>query len=90
MKTDKICVISDTHGDRKAIKRIIEDNPDIKTLIHLGDNDIDVEFLSKIEDLRVISVRGNCDYSSAKKSEEMIILSGKRIFITHGHEYNVM
>jgi len=89
MSSVKICIISDTHGDRKAIKKIISDNPEVKVVIHLGDNENDIEFLSKLGRVNVISVRGNCDYNSSKDSEKLIEFSGKKIFLTHGHEYNV-
>ena len=89
MSSNKICVISDTHGNRKAIKKIILDNLNIKTIIHLGDNENDVDFLYKFDDLNVFSIKGNCDYNSSKKSEDIIDFLGKKIFITHGHEYNV-
>jgi len=37
----------------------------------------------------VIAVRGNCDFCSTSPNVETITLEGKKLFITHGHTYNV-
>ena len=37
----------------------------------------------------VYAVRGNCDFSGKYPEERLIEINGKRIFICHGHRYNV-
>lgn len=63
----KFCIISDIHGNIRALDYIIKyaDNEDIKNILNLGDifggeNDKEV-FLKIINDERFISVRGNHD-----------------------------
>lgn len=85
----RIAVVSDTHRGNKYInlaKNYIK-NADI--LIHLGDNTDDVEELTRGFEGEVYSVRGNCDYGSNMPSEQIVEVEGKRIFITHGHNYGV-
>lgn len=85
----KIIVVSDTHGDNKdVIEKIMElGKPDV--LIHLGDYVEDGIKISKAFGVETIIVRGNGDYGSAYKDDELIELEGKKLFITHGHKYNV-
>lgn len=85
----KIAVISDTHKIKKYIelsKKYI-DGADV--LIHLGDNSEDIEELTMDFKGEVYGVRGNCDYINKYPNEQLLILGGKRIFITHGHIYGV-
>lgn len=85
----KIAVISDTHRVNKYIDIAKKYIKKCNILIHLGDNIEDVERLT--EDFRgiVYSVKGNCDFSSKYPSEQVIEIEGKKIFITHGHNYGV-
>ena len=85
----KIAVISDTHRIKKYIeisKKYIED---ADVLIHLGDDSEDIKELTKDFRGEVYGVRGNCDYISTYPKERLLILGGKRIFITHGDVYGV-
>lgn len=84
-----IGVVSDTHRDKIAIKRAAEELCNTDVLIHLGDNDSDVEELSKLYKNRIISVKGNCDFISRTPLELVEEFEGIRILITHGHKYNV-
>lgn len=85
----KVVVISDTHGDNKGIIEAIlsMDKPDM--LIHLGDHADDGEKISKILGIPIVIVRGNCDYGANHDDSELIEVNGKKLFLTHGHKYNV-
>lgn len=86
----KIIVISDTHGNNKDIfKKISEiEKPDF--IFHLGDYVEDGIKISKAFGIETIIVRGNGDMGLTKYNEdELIEIKGKKIFLTHGHKYNV-
>ena len=84
----KILVLSDSHGNFNAIYDIaIKENPDL--IIHLGDGAKEAEDLGYVVDKRVISVRGNCDWSSRLEAELIYEAAGKKLFICHGHTFSV-
>ncbi|MDR7869237.1 MAG: metallophosphoesterase [Tissierellaceae bacterium] len=86
----KIVVISDTHSDNKdIIDAILAMDKKIDMLIHLGDHADDGEKISKILGIPSIIVKGNCDYDSKYNDSELVELENKKIFLTHGHNYNV-
>lgn len=84
-------VISDTHGDIFTVRKILEQYPQIDGLIHLGDYYKDAEILKKtqLSGLDFIMVPGNCDIVFNVPSEKILEVEGKRILLTHGHNYDV-
>ena len=60
----KLLVLSDSHGARDAIKRILnKEQNNVDAVIFLGDGLRDLEqALAFFPHLRVYSVAGNCDY----------------------------
>ncbi len=83
-------VISDTHGDLHATKNIITKYPQIDGLIHLGDYYKDASIIkAQNPGLDVIMIRGNCDFAYDIPTELVLEIEGNRIFLTHGHLYNV-
>ena len=87
----RILVISDTHGNMSTVHRVIKDIRDkIDAVIHCGDIVEDaMEMKIRYADLNVYNVRGNCDYGSSAASEDIFVLGGKKIFVTHGDLYGV-
>ncbi|WP_319203890.1 YfcE family phosphodiesterase [uncultured Ilyobacter sp.] len=86
----KILVVSDSHQHlEKLIDMFEKENPDI--VISAGDNSGDAIDLSYIkEEADYYIVRGNCDYFDFKTDDtEEFNIKGKKIFLTHGHLYNV-
>jgi hypothetical protein len=85
-----IAVVSDTHRRTTRIKQAIaiigKANPD--KVIHLGDNMDDADLMEAMLGMEVITVPGNCDYSS-EKDFKVIEAGHLRIFATHGHAYGV-
>lgn len=85
----KIAVVSDTHRLSNHInlaKKLIK-NADV--LIHLGDVTDDLDDLADGFNGEVYAVRGNCDFSRKYPKEQLLVLGGKKIFITHGDTYGV-
>ncbi len=82
----KLLVMSDTHGDAEVIKRVRERHMDVDAVIHCGDSELpfDHEYLEGAK-----RVRGNCDRDTRYPEEELFDVSGKKIFVAHGHLFNV-
>ncbi len=84
-------VISDTHGYKNYLNRIIEKESDIKNIIFLGDglNDI-LTFKAENPEYNIVSaVAGNCDVNKAVPIKDIITVKGYRILICHGDGYYV-
>ncbi len=86
----KILVISDTHNmiscAEELIKKLIPDY-----IIHLGDMCDDCHRLeSSFPRKPIICVKGNNDYfDKSYPLERVFELGGKKIFMCHGHKFNV-
>ena len=87
----KLLVLSDSHGGRDAIERILKaESKNIDALIFLGDGLRDLELaLTKHPRLRAYSVAGNCDYGALEPTDGLAAFDGVVIFYTHGHMYGV-
>lgn len=86
----RILVVSDTHGDKKTLHRVILSQPSAQVIIHLGDGQDDIEdekFL--YPEKMFLQVRGNCDWGCALPPVGQIQLENRKIFYTHGNLYNV-
>ncbi|MEQ8198929.1 MAG: metallophosphoesterase [Clostridiaceae bacterium] len=84
-----VAVVSDTHHAEKYIKKIREVIKNADIFIHLGDNVVDSEEISKGFKGKVFSVRGNCDFETKVPREEIIQIEDKRFLLTHGDKYQV-
>lgn len=83
----KMLVVSDSHGDRDILVRLLEHyQSDIDLFIHCGDSELPAnDELFKTYHV----VAGNCDYDPAFKNDQLITFGKKRIWLTHGHLYQV-
>ena len=85
----RIGVISDTHRNASCIEALEGKIKALDILIHLGDNVDDISLIRKYYNGRIINVKGNCDFSASTPYDRVEDIYGKRIFLTHGHRYNV-
>jgi len=89
----KIFVFSDSHGVIAPMKEVVnKGNPDM--VLHLGDFNRDGWWLAEMfPNIPHHFVRGNCDprlsLKAESEEENTLVVSGKRIFMTHGHRYDV-
>lgn len=86
----KILIVSDSHGDWRALQRLVEqEQPD--QVLHLGDLLSDAQKLSiACPDTPVEAVWGNCDgWMPRGDTERVLTYEGVRFFMTHGHGYQV-
>lgn len=86
----KAIIFSDSHGNIKNMTRAIEKfEREISTVIHLGDYVEDLEKVKKaFKDKKFIQVAGNNDFTDIP-NELVVDINGYKVFLTHGHEYNV-
>ena len=88
-KPMRVMIVSDTHGRHQALDEALERAGKIDMLLHLGDVEGGEEYIEAVADCPVRMVAGNNDFFSFLKKEREFKLAGKRIFMTHGHNYYV-
>lgn len=84
----RILLVSDTHGRSDELIEAVK-GQEFDRLFHLGDYVEDGEYIAQSLGLAATIVRGNGDLGSSYKDEEILEIKGKRIFMTHGHLYNI-
>ncbi len=86
----KILVFSDSHGDSESMKRVIRKHRRAEVIIFCGDGAREFSELRVLyPDKAFYGVTGNCDWYSDLPTYQEIELCGKRIFLTHGHLFDV-
>lgn len=87
----KIAFLGDTHRNKYAISLALRKINELKAdmVIHLGDCVDDIETIKEGFDGEVLGVVGNCDCTSRFPNNQIIEISNKKIFFTHGHLYGV-
>lgn len=87
----RLLVVSDTHNDSHALYDLVTCKlGKFDVLLHLGDGVDDIEELRCIyPKLDIYFVSGNCDALCFTAGSATLELAGVRIFMTHGHLFNV-
>ena len=84
-----IGVMSDTHGVMAAIRRAVTATGVVDAWLHCGDYSQDAVFLAQLTGRKVTTVRGNCDGAVETRPDEYISVGLVRIWLTHGHRFDV-
>lgn len=85
----KILVVSDTHGNIDELMYNTQ-SEEFDMLFYLGDYIEDGIEISKRLNIDYKMVRGNGDRKNKNfNDDEIFDIEGKKIFLTHGHKYNV-
>ncbi|HZJ85255.1 MAG TPA: metallophosphoesterase [Syntrophomonadaceae bacterium] len=88
-QTVKIAVVGDTHGRIEAITRELKKIA-INHFIFTGDFYSDAKRISHHAQTSFDGVLGNCDPYDHNLHEELFLeIADKKIYIVHGHQYNV-
>lgn len=82
----KLLIMSDTHGDEEIIERVKSYHPDAYRIIHCGDSELPYSHAA-MQDME--RVKGNCDYDQNYLEEILFQVNGERVYVTHGHLYDV-
>ena len=85
----KILITADTHGNYVPISDYILANDDIDLLIHAGDGVDDVKNIHYETDIAYYVVKGNNDFFANESYDKIIDIDKQRIFLSHGHRYNI-
>jgi uncharacterized protein len=85
----RIGVVSDSHGELYMLDKALSLMEDIDLIIHLGDHYNDIIKINEKYKNDIEYVVGNNDYKGGAEYDKTIVIAGKRIFMTHGHKYNV-
>lgn len=84
----RVGIISDSHGSLSLLEKVIKKMGEVDAYIHLGDYITDADTVLKKTEKKYIVVKGNCDIQEGEE-EVVIQLAGKKLLITHGHQYNI-
>ena len=85
----RIMIVSDTHRRHGNLAEAIYKEGHLDMLIHLGDVEGEEEVIKSIASCETIFIAGNNDFFSPLDREKEIELGGKKIWLTHGHNYYV-
>lgn len=84
-----VAVISDSHNNSKAIETVKAYIKEADAILFLGDGEEDIKSIQKDFNGQIYAVKGNCDISNNNPNERIVEILGKKIFMCHGHRYNV-
>ncbi|MEW6524883.1 MAG: metallophosphoesterase [Bacillota bacterium] len=85
----RIGVVSDSHGDLKALHIAMMQLGCFDILLHAGDFHQDAAWAKVQTNARVIAVPGNCDQVSLAPQERRVMVAGKKLWLLHGHRYGI-
>jgi putative phosphoesterase len=89
--SSKILVISDSHGSRDIVSRIITHEKSLDFIVHCGDGAGDLFFAEIPEEVKIIKVTGNIDLYRNFDMERIEVFSADsfRIMVVHGDQFRV-
>lgn len=82
----KVLIVSDSHGLTDELEMLKKKHGDIDHYIHCGDSELPEDHPA-INGYHV--VKGNCDFGAAFPNQLIVEADSEKIFVTHGHLYNV-
>lgn len=85
----RLIVISDTHGNGKAVAELLPLIAENDMVIHLGDGAGDMRETRSLYPDKVYTVGGNCDFFAPLPQDGELEVEGIKIFYCHGHRYGV-
>ena len=82
--------MSDSHGSKYSLEKVISENSEADMFIHLGDGEREIaEIRVQYPNIDLRSVSGNCDWTKESPAYLIVEAAGKRLFCSHGHRYMV-
>ncbi len=86
MRTPKLIIVSDSHGNTTALQRIIDREAPFDYLVHCGDGIADLAHVRVPAGTRVLGVAGNIDRARLidREAREELLLGNHRVLVTHG------
>lgn len=82
----KILVMSDNHGDKDILLKVLSENKNVDLKIHCGDHLLKRNFMDKNFDYYV---QGNCDlHTHDSVTHQFFNINGINFYICHGNLFN--
>lgn len=88
-KEQRVIVFSDTHGNARYMKEVLDQRGPFSMMLHLGDGFLEASLLAKQRGVPFAGVMGNEDYGVQAPETLTLILAGKNIFLMHGHQMEI-
>lgn len=85
----RILLVSDTHRMNGNFYEVLEKEAPIDMVIHCGDAEGSEYELAAVAGCDFECVCGNNDFFTVLPKERVLDIAGNKIFVTHGHCYNV-
>ncbi len=85
----KVLICSDTHKKHDNYLKVLEEEGPFDFLIHCGDTDGGEYLISEAAGCPCEIIMGNNDFFSDLPRERIFDLGGKKVWVTHGHNYYV-
>lgn len=86
----RLLVLSDSHGNKNAVRRALAAQPAVRDVVFLGDGFRELEDVAAEETGRTFyMVPGNCDLGVDALPVREETFGGVRVLFTHGHLYRV-
>lgn len=85
----RILVMSDSHGNERAIRNALASEPHADAVIHLGDGAAEALRVAREDTRPWHIVRGNCDLGEAVPVNKTVTLGGATLYLTHGYAERV-
>lgn len=85
----RLGIIGDTHGQVELAIKLLNQLKPLDLVLHTGDYYDDGALLGQAVDVEIHAVAGNWDPLGAGPKEKTLQLEGKKIYLTHGHQYQV-
>ena len=86
----KVLICSDTHRRHDNFLKVVEKEGPLDLLIHLGDTEGGEYLISEAAGCLSKIVAGNNDFFGDLPRELTFELGGRKVWLTHGHNYYVM
>lgn len=82
----KILITSDIHGNESNLNKIISKNQDSDFHLDAGDSNLSTSLL---DNLNILSVKGNTDFFHKLPKERILEIDNKKILLIHGHTLRI-
>ncbi len=85
----RILIVSDTHRNNENFLKVVDKEAPLDLVIHCGDAEGSEYLISKSVGCRTHIVMGNNDFFSDLPREDEFMIAGRKVWVTHGHNYYV-
>lgn len=85
----RLIVVSDSHGNAKAVEKLLPLIKENHYFVHLGDGISDLRAVLENFPKKTYFCLGNCDFYGGVSDEGILEVEDVKIFYCHGHRYGV-